>query len=127
MNILNITVDEDGRYSSQEETELLAELGDYNNIQEFIDFLEEPYESEIVPTVEEAIKQLGEKVYDDMEGHELTEEFMETDTWLESNVNVWGNGLEMEVFVEQQKALGLTCKFYIWSIEYDINCLIVAV
>lgn len=127
MNVLNYVVDEDGRVGSQDEDAIMAEFGEqYDSIQDFINNLNQPYNSEIVETVDEAIKQLEVKVYDDFEGKELTEEIMDIDIWLESNMNCWAGGLELRMFVEDQLALGLKVKLYMWSLEYDLNCLVVA-
>ena len=103
MNVLNYVVDEDGRVGSQDEDAIMAEFGEqYDGIQDFINNLNQPYNSEIVETVDEAIKQLEVKVYNDFEGKELTEEIMDTDIWLESNMNCWAGGLELRMFVEDQ-------------------------
>ena len=127
MNSMNFMVDEDGHFESEETTDMLAKtFPEIKTVEEFISKLQQPYESEEVTTVKEAIDKLAKKIFDDMEGIELTEEIMETDQWLESNMNIWADGMFMKDFVEEQEALGKTCKFYIWSIEYDLNCLIVA-
>ena len=127
MNSMNFMVDEDGRFEAEETDAMLKKtFSEDMTVEQFLANLAQPYESEVVGTVKEAIDKLADKVYDDMEGIELTEEIMETDVWLESNMNSWAGGLALLNFVEEQEALGLKCKFYMWGLEYDLNCFIVA-